>query len=464
MEMGFFSIRFFKSSRPRAFVLAAVMVTFSILTSCSPPQPAKVWTKQAGSPADDFAYSTAIGKDGGVYVAGSTAGGIDGLRNMGYRDYVLIKYDASGNKLWSEQAGSQWWEEAYSVASDKDANAYVAGYTFGGLDGMGNGLYDAFLAKYSPEGKRLWIRQLGTADSDYAYSITSDKDGNAYVAGYTYAGLERATNAGGADFFIAKYDANGNKLWVKQMGTASDDIAYSVSVDKDGNAYVTGCTGAGFDGNINLGNRDVFLVKFDTNGNKLWSRQEGTPLWDEAWAVTTDKDGNAYIAGYTGAGMDGNKSHGAFDAFVIKYGTNGNKLWSRQIGTSENDYARAVAVDAEGNAYIAGYTEGGAAGMPGSGASDVFTAGVDSNGKRLGLYQTGTASGDYAFGIAVDDSRNIYMAGETAAGLAETEASAGQGGYDIFLLKLNVPPKQGFSLSRCLDIAKDTLKKIGIGK
>ncbi|MBI4823856.1 MAG: SBBP repeat-containing protein [Nitrospirae bacterium] len=430
-----------------------------LLFSCTPPQPTKAWTKQMGSPADDFAYAVALDEQGNAYIAGSSSGNFDGLRGAGYRDLILGKYDAGGRKLWSTQMGTSSWEEAYSIAVGQKGDVYTVGYTYGGLDGnMNLGQYDFFLVKHDAGGNKLWSKQMGTEKNDYAYSVAVDKDGNAYVAGYTYGSFEGSTNAGSADIFLIKYDTNGNMLWVRQMGTASDDIAYGVAVDKDGNAYVAGYTGGGFDGNAHMGSWDIFLIKYDSNGTKLWSKQAGTPSWDEAWAVAVDKDGNAYVAGYTGGGLDGLKSSGAFDLFLIKYGSNGNKLWVKQTGTAENDYAHAVAVDANGNAYVSGYTEGGLGGVN-RGDADPFVVSFSPKGRKLWTYQTGTSSGDYAFGVAVDSSMNVYAVGETSGTIEE---NGSQGAYDLCLFKLNAPKEEGF-FSRIKSFFKGLLKKIGIG-
>lgn len=439
-----------------SFMIVALSVLFF---SCSPPQPTKAWTKQMGSPGDDFAYGVAVDKDGYAYTAGSSAGGFDNAVSAGYRDLILVKYDAGGNKLWSRQMGTSSWEEAYSVAVDQKGDVYAVGYTYGGLDGnMNSGQYDIFLVKHDGNGKKLWSKQTGTEKNDYAYSVSVDKDGNAYVAGYTYGSFEGSANAGSSDIFLIKYDTNGNKLWVKQMGTTSDDIAYAVAVDKDGNAYVVGYTGSGIDGNAHIGSWDIFLVKYDTNGTKLWSKQMGTPSWDEAWAVSVDKDGNAYVAGYTGGGLEGLKSEGAFDLFLIKYDSNGNKLWAEQTGTSENDYAHAVAVDSYGNAYVSGYTEG-SLGAISEGDADPFVVCLDPKGRRLWSYQMGTPLGDYVFGVAVDSAMNVYAVGETSGAI---DGNISQGAYDLFLLKLNAPPKEGV-FSRISGFFSGMLKKIGIG-
>jgi hypothetical protein len=116
-------------------------------------------------------------------------------------------------------------------------------------------------------------KQLGTSSNDQGYSITGDSSGNVYVTGYTSGGLDGNTSAGTTDLFVVKYDSGGNKQWTQQLGTSGYDFAHSISSDPSGNVYSTGYTHGDLDGNIHTGGLtlmtgDLFVVKYDTNGNK----------------------------------------------------------------------------------------------------------------------------------------------------------------------------------------------------
>ena len=123
-----------------------------------------------------------------------------------------------------------------------------------------------FVFKYYDNGTKQWTKQLGTSSTDTANGVATDSSGNVYVAGGTYGGLDGNTSAGVNDLFVVKYNSSGTKQWTKQLGTSSRDIAVGVDTDSSGNVYVTGYTGGGLDGNTSAGARDLFVVKYNSDG------------------------------------------------------------------------------------------------------------------------------------------------------------------------------------------------------
>ena len=124
------------------------------------------------------------------------------------------------------------------------------------------------LNKYNPSGSKQWTKQLGTSNHDYGRGIDSDSSGNVYVAWETSSGLDGNSSSGGEDFFLVKYNSSGAKQWTKQLGTSSNERANGVSTDSSGNVYVAGYTEGGLDGNSNSGNKDLFIVKYNSDRNK----------------------------------------------------------------------------------------------------------------------------------------------------------------------------------------------------
>ena len=158
-----------------------------------------LWTRQFGTSGGDYAYGVATDANGHVYVTGYTFGGLGGA-NAGNGDAFLRAYDPNGNTLWTRQFGTSGGDYAYGVATDTNGNVYVTGSTNGVLEGADAG--STFLRAYDPNGDVLWTRQFGTSSD--AEHVATDANGNVYVAGYTYGALEGA-NAGFEDAFVRSY-------------------------------------------------------------------------------------------------------------------------------------------------------------------------------------------------------------------------------------------------------------------
>ena len=142
--------------------------------------------------------------------------------------------------------------------------------------------------------------------------------------------------------------------WGRQLGTAGSDQCHGVSADALGNVYICGFT-TGALGGANLGSLDAFVSKYDAQGRLLWTRQLGSTEEDQAESVSADGLGNVYIAGFT-AGSLNVPNAGGYDAFVSKYDADGKLEWTRQFGTSADDESTGVSADGLGNVYVTGYT------------------------------------------------------------------------------------------------------------
>ena len=353
--------------------------------------------------------------------------------------------DVAGNSLasnyaWSfttrpftRQLGTAASDAGAGVATDANGNVYVAGYTGGALDGQtSTGSVDLFVVKYDSKGVKQWTRQMGTAWDDFGYSVATDANGNVYVAGYTGGVLDGLSSAGGIDMFVVKYDTNGIKQWTRQMGTAWDDFGYSVATDTNGNVYVAGSTGGALDGQTTAGGWDAFIIKYDTDGVKQWARQLGTATNDGGNNIATDASGNVYVAGNTDGALDGQASAGGYDVFVAKYDTNGVKQWTRQLGTVTTDYGYGLATDANGGIFVSGSTFDSLDSQTPFGNGDLFVVKYDTSGVKQWARQLGTATSDYGRSVATDTSGNIYVTGFTDGAL---DGQASAGGNDVFVVK-----------------------------
>jgi hypothetical protein len=265
-----------------------------------------------------------------VYVTGSTNGGLDGNTMMSSQDIFVTKFDSNGIKQWTKQLGVSGYNTyTSSIAVDSTSSIYISGYTNGGLDGNTLvGTNDLFVTKYNTSGTRQWTQQLGVSGKNTtANSVAVDSANNIYLTGTTDGGLDGNTLAGTSDTFITKYNSSGTKQWTKQLGVSSAEaIANAVAVDSASNVYVSGYTSGILDGNVQTGPYDTFVTKYNSSGTKQWIKQLGvsgklTYIYD----MTVDSAKNAYITGYTYGGFDGNSLMGTSDFIVIRYNTDGIK-------------------------------------------------------------------------------------------------------------------------------------------
>jgi len=378
-----------------------------------------LWTRQFGTSQEDWVRGVAA-HPLGVYAAGVTEGSLQGA-NKGWSDGFVRKYGRGGKLLWTRQFGTPQEDWVLGVAVHA-TGVYAAGYTWGSLQGSNKGLTDGFVRKYGHDGKHLWTRQFGTPEVDFVVGVAVDA-GGVYVVGSTSGSLQ-GTNKGGSDGFVRKYDHDGKHLWTRQFGTPEWDYVRGVAAHAGG-VYAAGYTWGSLQG-ANKGQGDGFVCKYGRGGKHLWTRQFGTPQGDSVFGVAVNATG-VYVAGPTEGSLQGTNK-GYDDGFVRKYDHDGKHLWTRQFGTPEWDEVSGVAVDATG-VYAAGRTDGSLQGTN-KGWTDGFVRKYDHDGKHLWTRQFGTPTRDYVEGVAVH-AGGVYAAGYTWGSLQGTS----KGGSDGFVRK-----------------------------
>jgi hypothetical protein len=405
--------------------------------------PPWIGTKQLGvTGLDTTNASVAIDANGNVYLAGDTKGSLDGNTLTGTRDVFVTKYNSSGVKQFTRQLGvaGKATFSAFSLAVDAIGNVYVAGDTYGDLDGNTLiGTRDFFVTKYNSSGVKQYTRQLGVAgQATEGYAVATDPTGNVYVAGLTMGGLDGNTLTGTSDVFVTKYDSSGVKQYTRQLGVAGlETVGLSLATDANGNVYVAGYTTGDLDGNTLTGTIDAFVTKYNSSGVKQYTRQLGVAgLETVSNSVATDANGNVYVAGETYGGLDGNTLTGTNDAFVTKYNSSGVKQYTRQLGVAgQATESYSLATDANSNVYMAGYTTGDLDGNTLTGTKDAFVTKYNSSGVKQYTRQLGVAGQDTrGYSVATDANGNVYLAGDTDGGL---DSNTFTGTRDVFVTKYN---------------------------
>lgn len=272
----------------------------------------QLWEERFGGSTNDVGRGITVDAAGNVYITGEFAG--YGSANAGNSNAFLAKYSSTGDQLWVQQANLPNSDIAYDVAVDGAGGVFIAGSTGGSLQGTRVGFTDAFLMKFDQGGNYLWHRVAGADYEDSAQGVAVDNSGNVYVAGYIQTGRGHPS-----DTFIAKYTNDGSSLWADSYSISEgDDRAQDIVVDLHNNVYVTGEAFNTIEG-LSAGSSDVYLLNVNAESDIVGVHRLSTNGSDIPGKVAVDRVGNVYVAGYT-EGVFGDASEGYNDGFVIKFG------------------------------------------------------------------------------------------------------------------------------------------------
>lgn len=314
---------------------------------------------------------------------------------------------------------------------------------------------------------RAWGTYYGGVDDDEGYGCATDGNGNIYLAGITRStgaiaegGLQN-TLGGDQDAFLAKFDADGLRLWATYYGGDSLDQARGCAVDASGNVYLAGTTespsgiaSGGHQSTFEGGfYGDAFLVKFNPDGTRIWATYYGGTMSDQGYSCAVDANDNVYLAGNTKSPTgiaDGgfqNTIGNQSNAFLVKFAPEGTRLWGTYYGDAGDDYGRGCATAPDGSVLLVGDTRSneniatpGAHQTTNATFGDAFLVKFDANGARSWATYYGGSSNDFGFAVATDAGGNIFLAGSTfsSSAIAANGFQNTRGGaVDAFLVKFS---------------------------
>ena len=402
----------------------------------------------------------------------------------GASDAFLVKFNSSGTRLWGTYYGGSDFDLAFHCAPDASGNVFLAGTTrsLTGISSGGhqntyaNGGDDGFLVKFNASGTRLWATYYGGPGNDRGFHCAVDPFGNVFLSGETNSttaiaasGHQSTFGGGDDDGFLVKFSPTGTRLWGTYYGGGGLDTGEAGGVDGSGNVYIAGwttsSTGIASGGHQNTyagGGGDAYLAKFTPSGSLAWGTYYGSAAYDRGFRCGVETNGNVFLIGETASttaiasgGHQNTYGGGAADAFIAKFSTTGTRLWGSYYGGPSNELGYSCVVDANGNSFLAGYTSStsdiasnGHQNTYGGGTADAYLVKFAPNGTRLwGTYYGGSGveggphDGFYSnitVQCAVDQIGNVYLSATTNSitGIhSGGHQSTLSGDFDAFLVK-----------------------------
>ena len=291
----------------------------------------------------------------------------------------------------------------YSVKQTADGGLIIVGST----DSWGNGETDIWLIKTNNEGIKEWDKTFGGGEGDWGTSVQQTADNGFIILGHTLS-----FGNGYYDIFMIKTDSEGNEIWVKTFGGNEEDFGYSVIQTSDG-GYIL----VGFTVSFGSGNKDVWIIKTDSQGNEEWNKTYGGSEREIGFAVEQTSDDGFIITGLTET-----NTFGLYDILLIKTDINGENIWEKNIGNGNYEVGSSVKQTQDGGFIITGYTI-----SYGNGARDIWLVKTD---------PVGEIEWDRTFGgIHNDGGHDVFQTNSGGFIVLGYTESSGNGQKDFKLIK-----------------------------
>lgn len=422
------------------------------MSECKPSETAPCYDGTAGTEVK------------GVCKAGTKTCGADGKfgacegQVIPSLENCAVALDEDCNGTAADCTGTGLWSKSYGTTANLQSGNIIRAMSDGSIVVLGDFAdnvdfgcekftsdimtTDVFLMKLDAEGNCLFAKQFTSSGMDYGYDMDLDANDDILITG-GYSGASIDFGGGpmighsSNDIYLARFDKNGMHLWSKHYGDSSDQLAYSVSLDKTGNIFLAG----DFGGTIDFGNgigltvnafgyTAGFIAKLDSSGKHIFSDSFEVDTVMMGTGVSRTKaiaetNGNVTVLGRfrgtltVGAGGTVTSKGSAYDYFYLRYDPTGKLLAAKRFGSQGDNWEPMAATGADGSVYITGKMLGttldladfGGGSITGAGGGDIFLIKLNADGTFAKAKVFGDAMDQAATGLAVDPFGYVLLSG-----------------------------------------------------
>ncbi len=438
------------------FLKAFLTFVFSSVCLVSFAQaPVKQWDKTFGGTVGDNFRTVHQTADGGYILGGYSHSGISGDKteaHWGFHDYWVVKVDASGAKEWDKTFGGNFGETLFSLFQTADGGYILGGYSQSGISGdkteANRGDVDFWILKLNASGAKVWDKTVGGNGNDRLHRIIPTVDGGFIAAGASDSGISNEKTEpckGFDDYWIVKFDTNGNKLWDKTFGTSTNDVLESIIQTSDGGYLLGGSSASGISGDkteASKGGLDYWIVKVNSNGAKVWDKTIGGLDEDYFSSLIQTANGGYVLGGNSFSGISGDKSEankGDSDYWIVQVSPIGHKLWDKTIGGNNNDFLSAILQTGNGNLILGGASFSGISGnkTQANAGSDFWLVKLDSTRTKIWDKTIGGSNSDFLYDIKQTSDNGFILGGYSDSGISGDKSETTRGFNDYWIVKLD---------------------------
>jgi hypothetical protein len=431
----------------------AIMACCMQTAYCQPP--AIEWDRSFGGLKQEEMYAMIQTSDGGYLLGGDSDSPISGAKtqgSQGINDYWVVRTNASGNKVWDKRFGGNSREELFAVKETPDGGFILGGWSMSVISGdqtqSSRGSSDYWIVKVDANGNKLWDKRYGGPGDDELRAMEITSDGGYIFVGESSSGIggeKTESNHGEFDVWAVKTDVNGNLQWEATYGGSLDDRVNAIQQTPDGGFIIGAWTisPVGFDvTQTGRGSSDMWLIKTDANGLKLWDGRYGGNDNEYLYSLGQTQDGGFILGGYTRSNVNGEVTipgKGGFDFWIVKTDIDGVKLWDKRYGGQQDEKGKSIAVTADGGFVMGGWSEslsGGDKTESTKGASDYWVIKMDAEGNLQWDKDLGAANEERLHDVLQTSDGGFIIAGHSFSGINGDKTQSNTGINDYWIVKL----------------------------